>query len=63
LSSAAGLAQARTGFQKRDFAGGQAAVVDELFALGTARPPAAEKCFVAVEPFLADLAVSGFNPQ
>jgi hypothetical protein len=37
--------------------------VDELFALGTARPPAAEKCFVAIEPFIADLAVPGFNPQ
>ena len=63
MSSAAGLAQTRTGFQKRVFPGGQAPVVNELFTLGTARPPAAEKCFVAVEPFLADLAVSGFNPQ
>lgn len=37
--------------------------MDKVLAQGTARPPAAEKCLVAVEPFLADLAVPGFNPQ
>jgi hypothetical protein len=63
MGSAAGLAHAWAGFQEGDFAGGQAAVMDELFAQGTARPPAAEKGFVAVESFLADLAVPGFNPQ
>jgi len=63
MGSAAGLAHAWAGFQKGDFAGGKAAVMDELFTQGTARPPAAEKRFVAVEPFFADLAVPGFNPQ
>jgi hypothetical protein len=37
--------------------------MDEIFAQGTARPPAAKKRLVAVEPFLADLTVPGFNPQ
>ena len=63
MSGAAGLAHAGAGFQERDFAVGQAAVMDEILAQGTARPPAAEKRFVAVEPLLADLAVPGFNPQ
>jgi len=63
MGSAAGLAHAWAGFQEGDFASGQTAVMDELFAQGTARPPSAEKRFVAVEPFLADLAGPGFNPQ
>ncbi len=63
MGSAADLAHAGAGFQKRNFTGGQAAVMDEVLAQGTARPPAAEKRLVAVEPFLADLAVPGFNPQ
>ena len=63
MGGAARLAHAGSGFQKRDFAVGQAAVMDEVLAQGTARPAAAEKRFVAVEPFLADLAVPGFNPQ
>ena len=63
MSGAAGLAHAGAGFQERDFAGGQAAVMDEILAQGTTRPAAAEKCLVAVEPFLTDLAVPGFNPQ
>jgi hypothetical protein len=37
--------------------------MDKLIAQGAARPPAREKRLVAVEPFLADLAVAGFNPQ
>jgi hypothetical protein len=37
--------------------------MDELLAQGAARPPAGEKRLVAVEPFLADLAVPGLNPQ
>ena len=63
MGGAAGLAHAGTGFQERDFAGGQAAVMDELLAQGAARPATGEKRFVAVEPFLADLAVPGFNSQ
>jgi hypothetical protein len=63
MGSTAGLTHAWAGFQKGDFASGEAAVMDELFAQGAARPPAAEKRFVAVEPFLADLAVPWFNPQ
>ena len=63
MSGAADLAHAGAGFQERDFAVGQAAVMDEVLAQGTTRPAAAEKRFVAVEPFFADLAVSGFNPQ
>lgn len=63
MGGAAGLAHAGADFQERDFAGGQAAVMDELLAQAAARPAAGEKSFVAVEPFLADLAVPGFNPQ
>ena len=37
--------------------------MDELVAQGTARPPAGEKRLIAVEPFLADCAVPGLNPQ
>ena len=37
--------------------------MDELIAQRATGPPAAEKRFIAVEPFLADLAVAGFNPQ
>jgi len=36
--------------------------MDKLVAQGAARPAAGEKRLVAVEPFLADLAVSGLNP-
>ena len=63
MDSAAGLAHAGAGFQERDFAGGQATVMDELLAQGAARPAAGEKRLIAVEPFLADLAVPGFKPQ
>jgi hypothetical protein len=63
LGRTTGLAHAGAGFQERDFAAGQAAVMDKLVAQGAARPAAAEKRLVAVEPFLADLAVSGLNPQ
>ena len=63
MGGAARLAHAGAGFQERDFAVGQAAVMDEVLAQGTTRPAAAEKCLVAVEPFLTNLAVSGFNPQ
>jgi hypothetical protein len=37
--------------------------MDKVFAQSAARPAAAEKRLVAVELFLADLAVPGFNPQ
>ena len=63
MGGTAGLAHAGADFQERDFAGGQAAVMDELLAQAAARPTAAEKRFVAVQPFLADLAVPGLNPQ
>ena len=63
MGGTADLAHAGADFQERDFAGSQAAVMDELLAQGAARPPAGEKCPVAVEPFLADLAVPGLNPQ
>ena len=63
MDSAAGLANAGAGFQERDFAGGQATVMDEVLAQAAARPTAGEKRFVAVELFFADLAVPGFNPQ
>ena len=63
MGSTAGLAHAGADFQERDFAGGQAAVMDELLAQGAARPPAGEKRLVAVEPFLANLAIPGLNPQ
>ena len=63
MGGTAGLAHAWAGFQKRDFAACQAAVMDELLAQGATRPAAAEKRLVAVEPFLADLAVPGLNPQ
>ena len=63
MGGAAGLAHAGAGFQERDFAVGQAAIMDEILAQGTARPAAAEKRLVAVEPFLANRAVPGFDPQ
>ena len=63
MGGTAGLAYAGADFQERDFAAGQAAVMDELVAQGAPRPAAAEKGLVAVEPFLADLAVPGLNPQ
>lgn len=63
MGGAAGLAYARTGFQERDFAGGQTAVMDELLAQTAAGPAAGEKRFVTVEGFVADLAIPGFNPQ
>jgi len=37
--------------------------MDKVLAQGAARPAAAEKRFVAIELFLTDLAVPGFNPQ
>ena len=37
--------------------------MDELLAQGATGPPAGEKRLVAVEPFLADRAVSRLNPQ
>ncbi|HLA62098.1 MAG TPA: polyprenyl synthetase family protein, partial [Nitrospiraceae bacterium] len=63
MGSTAGLAYAGANFQERDLAAGQAAVMDELVAQGAPRPAAAEKRLVAVEPFLADFAVPGLNPQ
>ena len=63
MGGPAGLAHAGTGFQERDFAISQAAVVDKVFAQRATRPAAAEHRLVAVEPFLADLADPGLNPQ
>ena len=63
MGGTAGLAHAGTGFQERDFAGGQAGVMDELLAQAAAGPAAGEKCLVTVEGFVADLAIPGFNPQ
>jgi hypothetical protein len=63
LGGTAGLAHAGASFQERDFTAGQTAIMDELVAQGAARPPAGEKCLIAVEPFLADCAIPGLNPQ
>jgi hypothetical protein len=63
LGSTAGLAHAGAGFQERNFAAGQTAIMDELVAQGATRPPAGEKRLITVEPFLADCAVPGLNPQ
>ena len=63
MRGAAALAHAGTSFQKRNFAGGQASVMDELLAQAAPRPAAGEKRFVAIERFVADLAVPGFYPQ
>jgi hypothetical protein len=63
LDSAANLAQAGTGFQERNLAAGQTTVMNELVAGGTTRPSASQKRLIAVEPFMTDLAVAGFNPQ
>jgi len=56
-------AYTRTSFQERDFAAGQAAVMDEFFAQRATRPPAGKKRLVAVELFLTDLALPGLDPQ
>ncbi len=37
--------------------------MDKVLAQGATRPAAAEKRFIAVERFLTDLAVPGFNSQ
>ncbi len=37
--------------------------MDEVLAQSASGPPATEKCLVAVEPFLADRAYPGLNPQ
>jgi hypothetical protein len=37
--------------------------MDKVLAQGAARPAAAEKRFVAIEFFLTDLTLAGFNPQ
>jgi hypothetical protein len=63
LRNAAGLTHTGAGLQERDFAAGQAAVMDEILAQGTAGPAAAEKRLIAVELFLTDRANPGFNPQ
>ena len=63
MGSTANLTHTGSSFQKRDFTTGQAAVVDKILAQGTTGPAATEKRLVAVELFLADLAVPGFNPQ
>jgi hypothetical protein len=63
LGRSAGLAHARTGFQKRYFAAGKTAVVDKLVAEGATGPAAGEKRLVPIEAFMADLTVPGFNPQ
>ena len=63
MGSTANLTHTGSSFQKRDFTTGQAAVMDKVFAQSAARPAATEKRLVAVELFLADLAVPGFNPQ
>ena len=63
LSRTADLTHTGAGFQERDFPAGQAAVMNKVLAQGATRPAAAEKCFVAIEFFLADLTGAGFNPQ
>ena len=63
MGGAASLAHTWTGFQERDFAGRQAAVMNELLTQAAARPATGEKCFVTVERFVTDLAIPGFNPQ
>jgi hypothetical protein len=63
LGGTASLTHTGAGFQERYFAGGQAAVMNELLAQGATGPPTGEKRLVAVELFLADLAVPGLNPQ
>jgi hypothetical protein len=42
---------------------GEATIVDEFIADGTAGPPAAQKGLIAIEPLLTHLAVPGLNPQ
>jgi hypothetical protein len=37
--------------------------MNKVLAQGAARPAATKKRFVAIELFLTDLAVPGFNPQ
>jgi hypothetical protein len=63
MGGSAGLAHAGASFQERDLAGRQAAVMDKLFAQTAAGPAAGKKRFIAVERFVTDFAVPGFNPQ
>lgn len=63
MGSTTTLTHTGTGFQERNLSVGQAAVVDKVLAQRATRPSAAEKRLIAVELFLADLAVPGLNPQ
>lgn len=42
---------------------GEATIVDEFIADGTAGPPAAQKGLIAIEPLVANLTVPRLNPQ
>jgi len=63
LSRAAGLAHTWTGFQKRHFAACETTIVDKFIARRATGPAAGEEGLVPIEPFVAHLAVPGFNPQ
>jgi hypothetical protein len=63
LSRAASLTHTWAGFQKRHFAAGKTAIVDKFVAEGATGPAAGEEGLIPIEPFLAHLAVPGFDPQ
>ena len=63
MSSTAGFADARPGLEEGHLPTGKAAVVDEFVTERTAGPAAGKERLVAVKTFLADFALSGFNPQ
>lgn len=63
MDGAAGLADARSCFQKRDFPAGEATIVDEFVADGAPRPSTTEHRFVTVQTLLADFAMSRFNRE
>ncbi|MCS6295060.1 MAG: hypothetical protein H8K09_02375 [Nitrospira sp.] len=61
--SFAGFANARALLEETDFPARKTTVVDEFIAHGAPRPAPSEHRFVAVQALVADLAVSGFNPE
>jgi len=63
LGCAAGLAHPRSGFEKRDFPAGEAAIVDEFVADRAAGPSTAEHGFVPIQAQMADFTVPGLNSQ
>ena len=58
LRSTARLADAGTSLEERKLSAGETTIVHEFVAHGAARPAAAKHGFVAIQPLLADFAMT-----